>query len=80
MTTVHSKALNQSIQVDRIIGHVDGKKPGPTLIFFGGIHGNEPSGVFALQQAITKIGKDNLTVKDKGILIVISTAYGQMTR
>ena len=78
MTTVHSKALNQSIQVDRIIGHVDGKKPGPTLIFFGGIHGNEPSGVFALQQAITKIGKDNLTVN--GSIYAISGNLGGLAK
>lgn len=58
MTTVHSKALNESIHIDRIIGQIDGEEPGPTLIFFGGIHGNEPSGVFALQQAIDNIKRD----------------------
>lgn len=36
----------------RLIGVVKGGKPGPTLIFIGGIHGNEPSGVYALQKAI----------------------------
>jgi len=33
---------------ERIIGHIEGKKPGPTLVFFAGIHGNEPAGVEAL--------------------------------
>ncbi|HEY5692420.1 MAG TPA: succinylglutamate desuccinylase/aspartoacylase family protein [Cyclobacteriaceae bacterium] len=55
MTIVHSKALNHSIQIDRIIGQIDGEEPGPILIFFGGIHGNEPSGVFALQQVIDNV-------------------------
>lgn len=63
MTTVYSKALNSSIQIDRIIGQIEGEQPGPTLIFFGGIHGNEPSGVLSLQQAIDKIQKDKLSIR-----------------
>lgn len=63
MSTVHSKALNTSIQIDRVIGKVKGSVPGPTLIFFAGIHGNEPSGVFALQQALSKITKDQLSLR-----------------
>ncbi len=34
----------------RIIGHIESKVPGPIVIFFGGIHGNEPAGVRALEQ------------------------------
>ncbi len=52
MIEVYSKALKQTINVDRIIGRVDGTKPGPCLFFFGGIHGNEPAGIFALQQVM----------------------------
>ncbi len=48
MVKVHSKALDKTISIDRIIGHLRGGKPGPTVVFIGGIHGNEPSGVFAL--------------------------------
>ncbi|MEP1096977.1 MAG: succinylglutamate desuccinylase/aspartoacylase family protein [Cyclobacteriaceae bacterium] len=51
---MHSKALDQSIEVDRMIGHVNGSKSGPTLIFMGGVHGNEPSGVFALQKVLNE--------------------------
>lgn len=50
MTQVHSKALKRSLKVDRILGHYRGSKPGPVLAFFGGIHGNEPAGVFALHR------------------------------
>ncbi|PQB04161.1 hypothetical protein BST85_04020 [Aureitalea marina] len=50
MTQVHSKALKRSVTVDRILGHYRGSKPGPVLVFFGGIHGNEPAGVFALHR------------------------------
>ena len=52
MIEVHSKALDKSIETCRIIGEVKGILPGPTLIFMGGIHGNEPAGVFALHSAM----------------------------
>ncbi len=34
----------------RIIGHLTGDQPGPTLICIGGVHGNEPAGVRALRR------------------------------
>jgi hypothetical protein len=37
-------------RAERYIGKVSGEKKGPTLVFFGGIHGNEPAGVLALEQ------------------------------
>ena len=40
--------LIEDLDTIRIIGHIKGRQPGPTLVFFGGIHGNEPSGIFAL--------------------------------
>ena len=52
MTKVHSKALNKTIETERIIGHIKGDEPGPTLVFMGGIHGNEPAGVFALHRVL----------------------------
>ena len=62
MTTVYSNALEKSIQIDRMIGHIEGKKPGPTLLFTGGIHGNEPSGVFALKKVIDDIANSDIEV------------------
>lgn len=54
----------------RVIGHYKGKYNGPTLIFFGGIHGNEPAGVSALKKVFLSI-KEN--VNDfKGELIALS--------
>lgn len=60
MTKVYSKALHKKISVDRIIGKLIGNKKGPTLVFFGGIHGNETSGVFALQDVFNAINETNL--------------------
>ncbi|MBU2907453.1 succinylglutamate desuccinylase/aspartoacylase family protein [Arenibacter algicola] len=46
----------------RTIGHLKGGKNGPTMIFFGGIHGNEPSGEKAIQEVFLKIEKEKIPV------------------
>lgn len=55
---VHSKALDRSIEIDRIIGKVEGTEKGPTLIFVGGIHGNEPAGAFALKKVLSELNPE----------------------
>ena len=42
----------------RIIGTYSGKDKGPLLICFGGMHGNEPAGVRALQKFFTMLEKE----------------------
>ncbi|MEM1177135.1 MAG: succinylglutamate desuccinylase/aspartoacylase family protein [Acidobacteriota bacterium] len=42
----------------RLIGRVDGRRGGATLICLGGIHGNEPSGVQALERVLGKLAAD----------------------
>ncbi len=49
----------------RLIGVVEGSEPGPTLLFVSGIHGNEPSGVFALQKAISFLEDKTQFIKGK---------------
>lgn len=51
-------ALNpgKMVETKRIIGQVKGDLPGPTLIFFGGMHGNEQSGVKALEHVFKELG------------------------
>jgi hypothetical protein len=55
MIEVYSSALDSSIEVERFIGKIKGAHDGPTVIFTGGIHGNEPSGVFALKEVMEKL-------------------------
>ena len=38
--------------VDRVLGRVRGARSGPTLLCVGGMHGNEPAGVYALQSVL----------------------------
>lgn len=46
----------EEVDTIRIIGHIKGDIEGPTLVFFGGIHGNEPSGVQALEKVFSRLG------------------------
>jgi hypothetical protein len=56
---VKSKALGTSIKIERQIGYYSRGAKGPTIIFIGGIHGNEPSGVFALDSVLNELNKSN---------------------
>lgn len=55
MVNVYNKALNATITIDRLLGKIEGSKQGPTMVIFGGIHGNETSGVFALKDVLAGI-------------------------
>ncbi|MFI1744698.1 succinylglutamate desuccinylase/aspartoacylase family protein [Thalassobellus sediminis] len=57
MTEVYSKALENKLTVNRILGKIEGSLPGPTVVFFGGIHGNETAGVFAIKDAFAGINE-----------------------
>jgi succinylglutamate desuccinylase len=63
MGKIYSKALDEHLKVDRIIGQIEGEKPGPCLIFIGGIHGNEPSGVFALHKVMQELKDNNIAIR-----------------
>ena len=60
---VKSKAIGNSIQVERVIGKYTQNIPGPTIIFVGGIHGNEPSGVIALKQVFNELSQIKPSIK-----------------
>ena len=55
MIDLYSKALDTTLKIDRILGKIEGSRLGPTVVFFGGIHGNESSGVFALKDVFPGI-------------------------
>lgn len=63
MVKVYSKALEQTIETGRYIGKLEGAQPGPSLVFTAGLHGNEPSGVFALKRAIKLLEDKELPIK-----------------
>lgn len=59
----HSKALNQEFKVGRVIGELHGNEEGPALVFFGGVHGNEPAGVIALKRVFDQLKTLDLPIK-----------------
>ncbi|HKL36500.1 MAG TPA: succinylglutamate desuccinylase/aspartoacylase family protein [Salegentibacter sp.] len=52
-----------SVASKRLIGKIEGDSPGPTIIFTGGIHGNEPAGIFAIKNVIKKINSSAKPLK-----------------
>lgn len=46
---VEQTSIPTHIKVERIIGSLGTKEKGPCCLFFGGVHGNEASGVIAMQ-------------------------------
>lgn len=47
--------VETNVTFKRIIGQKKGKLPGATVVYFAGIHGNEPSGIYALQEVFEEI-------------------------
>jgi Succinylglutamate desuccinylase / Aspartoacylase family len=41
--------------IERVLGRIVGGAPGPTLICVGGVHGNEPAGVLALERILASL-------------------------
>lgn len=50
--------MEGSNEITRIIGEYNGKLPGPMLVCFGGMHGNEPAGVKALDRMFEMLEKE----------------------
>lgn len=67
MIQVHNKTLQKTISVDRIIKKIEGKQSGPVVVFFGGIHGNETAGVFALNSVLNNLNTDDVNGTIYGI-------------
>ncbi len=55
----------QSPNFPRLLGSYGGDTPGPLVIGIGGMHGNEPAGVFALQQVLHSLHSRRLPFRGK---------------
>lgn len=58
-TKKHKTALHPQ----RIIGSFKGKEEGPTIILFSGLHGNEPSGVEAIENVFGMLAASQSSMK-----------------
>lgn len=59
---VEQTRIKQGIEVDRVIGKRMGTADGPTVVFVAGIHGNEPTGVQALQKAFSILEQSDVPI------------------
>ncbi len=63
MPEVQNIDRTETIKVQRIIDHLKGSTNGPTVVFFAGIHGNEPAGVVALKEVFKKLKSKKIVLK-----------------
>ncbi len=69
------------IAVQRIIGEYGSPTDGPMVIFLGGIHGNEPAGIVALQQVLQTLERFRLSFRGKMVGLAGNlSALSQSTR
>ncbi len=63
---------------ERVVGRHESGRPGPTLIALGGIHGNEPAGVQALERVVAEIGRSDLSLI--GSFIAVAGNLGALAK
>ncbi|GAA4802072.1 succinylglutamate desuccinylase/aspartoacylase family protein [Litoribaculum gwangyangense] len=68
MIEVYNDALKNKIGVERFLGKIEGTEPGPTVVFFGGIHGNENAGILAIKEVMDHLNQQHV----KGVIYGIS--------
>src|SRR5687768_11217284 len=54
---------------DHLIASVRGSLPGPTLLILGGIHGNEPAGVLAVERVLPRIQESKACLRGEVVLL-----------
>lgn len=59
----------EEYQTGRVIGNA-GHDEGPTVVFIGGMHGNEPTGVIAIQQAFAELAESGIELNGRMIGLV----------
>jgi hypothetical protein len=69
----------------RWLGAYEGERPGPTMVVVGGIHGNEPSGVVALERVLAELRKRKPDMRGRllglaGNLAALEQGVRYMTR
>jgi len=62
MIHIKNAHTGKTYEVDRIIGEYHSDQPGPHLLIFAGVHGNEPSGVFALFRVFDQLKQHNPSI------------------
>lgn len=64
MLQIRNKHLKTTIDIDRMVGQYEGNA-GPLFLIFGGIHGNEASGILAMYSIFNKLRAGNIPIRGK---------------
>jgi succinylglutamate desuccinylase len=60
-TTISALIAKKSItSPQRLIGEYNGSLPGPLIIVFGSLHGNEPAGILAIEEVLSLLNQKKL--------------------
>lgn len=54
-----------ALHTRRWLGAHEGELPGPTMVVVGGIHGNEPAGVFAVKRVLQELQRQRLPLRGR---------------
>lgn len=65
-------------RTERLLGHVRGTAPGPTLIVCGGVHGDEPAGLRAVRHVLERLDEANVPLR--GELIALAGNLAALER
>ncbi len=69
----------REFQTERVVGSL-GNDDGPTIVFIGGMHGNEPTGVIAIQQVINELAEQGTVLTGRMIGLVGNMAALKSSR
>ncbi len=53
--TLYDFTEGRAVQISRVIARIEGQAKGPNVLFIGGMHGNEPTGVLALKHVMQDV-------------------------
>lgn len=59
---------------ERLLGGVNGRRPGPTLLCVAGMHGNEPAGVHAVRRVLDALGDRRADVHGRFVALAGNVA------
>jgi len=62
MSNTTIKSLHNKIVTERFLAREKGVKTSPSIIIFGGIHGNEQAGIHGLKKVIQKIDNEDINL------------------
>ena len=61
-------------EIEKKVFYLEAKNPGQNLLVFGGIHGDEPCGIYAINRFMNEVEKGSWTLKNGSITF----AYGNL--